>query len=274
MTPGVKFSTATIGMAVVFLFTPPAWPGPPFVTDDPEPVEYKHWEVYLFSTYSHTAGTDAAFVPAVEINYGVIPDVQLHLIPPAAYDHEPGSRAQYGYADTEFGVKYRFIQETEFLPQVGVFPLVEAPTGDAGKGLGNGDTQIFAPIWLQKSFGPDKKWTTFGGGGYWYNPGAGHRDYLRTGWALQHDLNEHLTLGGEIYHETPSAGGGQPAGITHEHNIASAIGVQGHTAFNLGGFYNFNDHLHLAIAAISSPAIELVICEARSLTTTGAPLTV
>jgi hypothetical protein len=22
--------------------------GPPFVTDDPDPVEFKHWEVYLF----------------------------------------------------------------------------------------------------------------------------------------------------------------------------------------------------------------------------------
>ena len=24
-----------------------AWAGPPFVTDDPEPVEYRHWEIYL-----------------------------------------------------------------------------------------------------------------------------------------------------------------------------------------------------------------------------------
>ena len=26
-----------------------AWAGPPFTTDDPEPVEYQHWEVYLAS---------------------------------------------------------------------------------------------------------------------------------------------------------------------------------------------------------------------------------
>ena len=27
--------------------------GPPFITDDPEPVDLKHWEVYLFGTYEH-----------------------------------------------------------------------------------------------------------------------------------------------------------------------------------------------------------------------------
>jgi len=26
-----------------------AFAGPPFLTDDPEPVPFKHWEAYLFS---------------------------------------------------------------------------------------------------------------------------------------------------------------------------------------------------------------------------------
>ena len=30
-----------------------AWAGPPFVTDDPEPVGMHHWEVYLASQYVH-----------------------------------------------------------------------------------------------------------------------------------------------------------------------------------------------------------------------------
>jgi hypothetical protein len=176
-----------------------AWAGPPFVTDDPETVEYRHWEVYLFAIYDHTAGTDSAQVPAVEINYGAVPDVQLHLVAPLAYDREPGDGAHYGYGDTELGLKYRFFHETDYLPQIGVFPLIEVPSGDANRGLGNGRTQIFAPVWLQKSFGKDKEWTSFGGGGFWYNSGPDRRNYFRFGWELQRDLGEHLTLGGEIY---------------------------------------------------------------------------
>jgi hypothetical protein len=31
------------------------WAGPPFVTDDPEPVAYQHWELYLASQHIETA---------------------------------------------------------------------------------------------------------------------------------------------------------------------------------------------------------------------------
>jgi hypothetical protein len=42
--------------------------GPPYITDDPEPVEYQHWEVYLASI------SLSSRIP------GVVPDVQLHTI--------------------------------------------------------------------------------------------------------------------------------------------------------------------------------------------------
>jgi len=144
----------------------------------------------------------------------------------------PGGSRQYGYGDTELGVKYRFFHETDYLPEIGMFPLVEAPTGDSGRGLGNGQTQVFAPVWLQKSFGKDKEWTTFGGGGFWYNPGIDHRNFFRFGWELQRDLNKYLTLGGEVYHETQMIGG-----------------ESGHTAFNLGGYVNFDEHRHVLFSA-------------------------
>ena len=49
-----------------------------------------------------------------------------------------GRTGAYGLGDIEFGLKYRFIQETDHLPMVGVFPLLEIPTGDSDRGLGNG----------------------------------------------------------------------------------------------------------------------------------------
>lgn len=224
--------------------------GPPFVTDDPEPVEFKHWELYVFAIYNHPPQTDTGQFPAIEFNYGVVPNVQLHLIAPLTYDREGSGSAQYGYGDTELGIKYRFIQESDYVPMVGTFPLVELPTGDASRGLGNGYTQVFVPIWLQKSFGKNKEWTSFGGGGFWYNPGDDHRNFWRMGIELQRDLNEHLTLGGEVYHETPNESSrfASPS-IIGQQETTNAIGVHGHTAFNLGGYYNFDDHHHLLFTA-------------------------
>ncbi|MGD1148642.1 MAG: hypothetical protein ABR961_11905, partial [Thermoanaerobaculaceae bacterium] len=41
--------------------------GPPFLTDDPEPVDYRHWETYIFSTYDRSFGATAIQGPAVEL---------------------------------------------------------------------------------------------------------------------------------------------------------------------------------------------------------------
>jgi len=43
--------------------------------DDPEPVEYQHWEFYLASLDFKTAGDWSGTAPHVEVNYGVVSNV-------------------------------------------------------------------------------------------------------------------------------------------------------------------------------------------------------
>jgi hypothetical protein len=205
--------------------------GPPFRTDDPEPVEYQHWEVYAFSAATHARGDTAGTSAGVEVNYGAAPNLQLHLVAPLAFDKPTGSGRREGYGDTELGVKYRFIPEDDagWRPQVGVFPLVEVPTGDADRGLGTGHVHEFLPVWLQKSFGD---WTTYGGGGYWINPGAGNQNYWFAGWLLQRKVTEQLTLGGEVFHQT-----------------ADTVGGRDGTGFNLGGIYDISENHHILFSA-------------------------
>ena len=124
--------------------------GPPFITDDPEPVEYQHWEFYVASQDSKLGGDWSGTAPHFEVNYGAVPDLQLHLIAPLAYDSPPEGAGHYGLGDIELGAKYRFIQETNGWPQVGIFPLLEVPAGSARDNLGNGHSQAFLPLWVQK----------------------------------------------------------------------------------------------------------------------------
>lgn len=203
--------------------------GPPFVTDDPEPVEFHHWEVYISSIYQNAFGAVTGTLPHLEVNNGIIPNVQLHIIVPNAFSSMAGSGTQFGLGDTELGVKWRFVQENKTTPQMGMFPLLEVPTGDSGRGLGTGYLHAFLPIWIQKSWGP---WTSYGGGGYWINPGPGNKNYWLTGWLLQKDLNDHWTLGGELFYTT-----------------SPAVGVRDQLNFNLGGFYNFDEGHHLLFSA-------------------------
>jgi hypothetical protein len=208
----------------------PATAGPPYTTDDPEPVELHHWEIYLASQdFFSAGGAWSGALPMVEVNFGALPQVQLHLIAPLAYDRAPGGPMTYGYGDTELGVKWRFVQEGDWVPMIGTFPLVELPTGNLSRGLGTGSTRLFVPLWLQKSFGA---WTTYGGGGYWVNPGSGNRNYWFFGWQAQCRLGEAVTVGAEIFHTS-----------------ASEVGGSGETRFNAGLVADLSDVHHLLFSA-------------------------
>lgn len=208
--------------------------GPPFVTDDPVPVDFQHWEVYLASQYNHTRGGSSGALPQVEVNYGVVPDLQLHLIAPVAFSSASGMDRQTGYGDTEVGAKYRFVGTDDSQVQVAVFPLVEVPTGDAGRGLGSGHLQLYLPLWLQRTSGA---WTAYGGAGYWLNPGAGNRNWIFTGLLIQRQLLPSLALGAELFHET-----------------ASTAVAGSSTDVNLGLIWDLNDTSH--VLASAGPTIQ------------------
>lgn len=53
------------------------------MTDDPEPVEYRHSEAYVFSTYDRGPHGDKSFAaPAFEFNTSPAPDWHLHAMLP------------------------------------------------------------------------------------------------------------------------------------------------------------------------------------------------
>ena len=237
-------SSILAGFILLALVTP-AFAGPPYITDDPEPVDLGHWEVYGFSAGAFGHGAASGLGPSLEVNYGAAPGLQLHVIGGFAYDDTPDSHLHFGISDTELGAKLRFVdpEKDDWYPQIGIFPLVEVPTGSARRGLGAGEWQEFLPLWLQKDWGD---WTTYGGGGYWINPGAGNRNWWFFGWLLQNKVTENLTLGGELFHQTSNT-------------------LDGHASsgFNLGGQYDFTDHDHLLFSggrggtlyAVDGPAV-------------------
>lgn len=199
--------------------------GPPFITDDPEPVDFHHWEFYLASQYFHPNGSSNGTFPHFELNYGAAPNLQIHLIAPLAFSDVAGGENAYGYGDTELGAKFRFIQEGRRTPMVGIFPLVEVPTGNHASGLGNGRPQIYFPVWIQKSFG---NFSTYGGGGYWINPGPGNKNYWFVGWQAQYQVTKPLAIGFELFHTT-----------------AQAVGQSNSNGFNVGAIYDLNEGHHL-----------------------------
>lgn len=217
--------------AVGLLLPLAALAGPPYTTDDPEPVEDRHWEVYLAFQNFWTKGQGAdGTLPQIEVNYGAVPDLQLHTIVPLAWTSPEGGTFQYGPGDIELGAKFRFVHEGDWVPQIGTFPLVELPVGSAAHGLGVGHVQVLLPIWLQKSWG---RWTTYGGAGYWLgNPGPDWHGSWYVGWQAQYQVVTWASVGAEVYH-----------------GMAGQDGSPSDTRFNVGLVVDLGDVHHILFSA-------------------------
>jgi hypothetical protein len=191
------------------LVSVPAWAGPPFQTDDPQPIDFRNYEFYTFANADGTrVEMDAS--GALEFNWGALPNVHLHIIVPLSAV-VPSNNPSFapagvgpnavGLGDIETGIKYRFIQETKHRPMVGTFVMFELPTGSAPRGLGVGKTWYKVPLWVQKSSGP---WTAYGGGGETiFNNVPGYRNFPFAGALVQRDIGKKFTLGAELFYHGP-----------------------------------------------------------------------
>ena len=81
--------------------------GPPFHTDDPEPVELYHWEFYCASQMTGSQDGISGTAPHFEINYGIFPEMQIHIIVPLSSSHPRTGNSAYGPGDVELGLKHR-----------------------------------------------------------------------------------------------------------------------------------------------------------------------
>jgi len=225
--------------------------GPPFRTDDPIPVPFHHGELYLFSTAVFDATGASGVGPAVEFNYGILPNTQFHLVLPMAFSAPKVEASHVGYGDTEVGVKFRFVNQSTHMPAIAMFLLVEIPTGNASMNLGNGEAQIYLPIWLQKDIG---KWTIYGGGGYWINHGVGNKNWKFAGLLVQYNFTDTFFLGAGLFHQTPSSvyskddtglhfGGGIPIAkdyqILFSGDLGNDITSYKHFSYYFGFYHTF-----------------------------------
>jgi hypothetical protein len=232
---------AMAGLAAALALAPAASGGPPFLNDDPDPTEPGHWETCLFSVLDWTRAGATVQAPAFEVNYGVSPETQAHFLFPfvSSVPDAGGAKSAFGGGDTEVALKYRFLKETDSTPAMAVFPTIEAPTGDAGRGLGNGRTWAKFPLLIQKGWEP---WTAIGSAGMTLNTAPGQRAFPYGGALLLRDCGEHLTLGGEIFAR------GKPSADEAGSVIA-----------NFGGYLNFTKDFSLLFSAGHSIAGERTV---------------
>jgi hypothetical protein len=208
--------------SAVLLAVTPAMAGPPYLSDDPEPTDYKHYEIYVFSNGFVTRdGTSGA--GGLDINYGGAPNLQLTATLPVAYDFPALGAASAGPGNIELAAKYRFLTQQNFGLDVAVFPRVFLPSPSSN--VGDAHASLLLPIWVQKDWGD---WSAFGGGGCELNRGGNSQNFCEAGLVVTRQLTKALQVGFEIFHQTPDT----QSGLTM-------------TSLGAGARYDLNDNFHL-----------------------------
>src|ERR1700682_4681001 len=200
----------------------PALAGPPYVSDDPEPTDYKHFEIYTFSNGTATRGGIGG-ATGIDFNYGAAPDLQLTATLPIGFDRPTSANTSFGLSNIELAAKYRFLHQDSFGLDVSAFPRGFLPSPSTN--VGNRSASLLLPVWVQKDWSGG--WSAFGGGGCVISSDAA-QNFCLTGGVVTYQLLPKLQLGVELSHQTAD-GSGTPAS----------------TSVGLGARYDINDTYHL-----------------------------
>jgi hypothetical protein len=179
----------------------PALAGPPYLSDDPEPTDYKHYEIYTFSNGTATRDGRSGEM-GIDFNYGAAPNLQLTATLPAGFDSPKAGGTSVGPSNIELAAKYRFLRQDTFGWDVSVFPRVFLPS--PSRTVGDSNPSLLLPIWVQKDW--DSGWSTFGGGGCVINSDSSKNSCL-AGWVVTRKILPKLQLGLELFHQTADSSG-------------------------------------------------------------------
>lgn len=190
-------------LAILLALVRPTLAGPPFVSDDPGPTDYKHFEIYAF-TNGTTNRDGIGGAMGLDFNYGATPDLQLTLALPMGYDRPAGEKTSVALGNVEIAAKYRFLHQQTFGWDIAVFPRLFLPSGSPA--VGERHASFLLPIWIGKDWGA---WSTFGGGGCVINRGGGSQDFCVIGWTVTRQVLPGLRVGAELFHQTADTRGGR-----------------------------------------------------------------
>jgi hypothetical protein len=213
---------AGLAFVMAFFLAQSAFAGPPYVSDDPEPTDYGHFEIYTFNTGTTTrSGTNGE--TGIDLSYGAAPDLQLTATLPFGFDIASSGATQFGLSNVELAAKYRFLHQASFGWDVAVFPRVFLPSGSGA--VGDRSASLLLPLWVQRDLG--NGWTTFGGGGCQIFAAASPQDSCMAGWAVTRQATSNLQIGTELFHQTASEA------------------VPATTSLGIGAIYDVNKNFHL-----------------------------
>jgi hypothetical protein len=191
---------ASLWLVIVAIFffpsRAPAQGGPPYYTNDPGTPGPFNWEInlgYMPFLYNNQSVTHT---PDVDINFGVGERIQLTYENAWLRVHNPFQNTAYGLGQSNFGVKWRFLDHGDSGLAISTFPqgFVNNPNDAVRRGITPPTDSFLLPMEFTHKIGPVDVDYEIG-----YNFVHNGRDGWIMGLVVGHDVTPKLEVDTEFY---------------------------------------------------------------------------
>jgi hypothetical protein len=209
----MQFLLRLFSLALLAFLAVPLSAQMPFYTDNADVTDQGTLHIEM---YSELDDLQSALYPDLrqntanfKVNYGLPRRLELDFdVPYLAIYRASGSRNASGNGDADMGIKWNFYKAPRIgrVPSLSASLYIEFPTGDEAQSLGSGQTDYALNSIAQESISDKTRISANFGFLFAGNTSTGvlgiqttHGHVYTGGLSLQHDFNQRLTFGGELY---------------------------------------------------------------------------
>ncbi|MCX6995521.1 MAG: transporter [Kiritimatiellaeota bacterium] len=187
--------------------------GRPLNVNDTEPVKTGQWQIEAGGAYRHYSRCDHFDYP-LTLAYGVVPGVDLGVGLGGQFEERTESHGttcrESGLGDLTIYPRWKFLEQSRFLPDQAVSFTVKFPTADHDKDLGSGATD-YDLTWIASEKIGEKFQIDANIGYSWIGRPKDEEaaDIFHYGLALEYQLFDPVQWVGEVFVQRETTGGAE-----------------------------------------------------------------
>jgi len=160
----MKISNLILLIFLISLFSTSVFAARPLTTDDTGTVEKGKFQLEPGFDFTRQDNHDRELNPSMTLTYGLFERMDVGIGSGYLFVHPAEGKKENGLADTELKVKYRLMDEKDWIPSFAVTGELKIPTASESKGLGSGKTDFGINVIFTKNL--SKRWVFHINAGY------------------------------------------------------------------------------------------------------------
>ena len=181
----------------VVLFSGNAFAARPLTTDDAGTVEKGKFQVETGFDFIRQDNHDKEYFPSLTLTYGLFERMDIGVGSAYLFVNPVEGKKVNGFSDTPLKVKYRFLDQKDWIPSFAVSGTLIMPTASKSKGLGSGKVDFNINNIFQWNL--SKRWQLYANFGYTFIGEHQVNNEFNYSIAGQFVLSDKWALVGEVF---------------------------------------------------------------------------